>query len=221
MHQSRYIRSYFMQHGPHLSRRRSNYGLGQWRAPTYIYTHVQSSPHQISSTLKLQLHTMVSSSLKLATHFFAYSGLFGMTCYQSFYAGITAYRAIPLDMFGKLQHKIFPGYFAIQSALSALLLISTPFKLTTAAKASLGASLIGALVNLIVIMPKTHTIIVAREAQMEKEGKGYKDPTASDDMKALNKKFAKLHGISMLFNLGLLLGTFYYGYYFNSKLIVA
>lgn len=164
---------------------------------------------------------MVSPGFKLATHFFAYSGLFGMTCYQSFYAGIVSYRAIPLEMFGKLQHKIFPGYFAIQTALSALLIVSTPFTLTTAAKVSLGASLVGALVNLAIIMPKTHKIIVAREAQMEKEGKGYKDPTASDDMKALNKKFAKLHGISMLFNLGLLFGTFYYGYFFNSKLIVA
>lgn len=156
----------------------------------------------------------------LPVHFIAYSGLFGVTCYQSFFSGIISYKALPIEMFSKLQHRIFPGYFLIQTVLSAILFLTPPFALKSDGTASLAASLIGALSNLLLVMPTVDKIVSAREVLMEKEGKGYKDPTASDEMKALNKKFAKLHGISMLLNLAIILAVFYYGFYFVSRLAI-
>lgn len=150
--------------------------------------------------------------LRGAVNFFAYSGLFGVTCYQSFFAGIVAYRALPVEMFGKLQHRVFPGYFKIQTALTAVVLATVPFQGDNKIEYSaLAVNLISALYNLLYIMPRAHVIIEKREEQQKIEGKGYKDPDASQTMKDLNAAFAALHAKSMIANVAVIVGTFTYG----------
>lgn len=156
----------------------------------------------------------------LPVHFLAYSGLFGVTCYQSFYNGFVSYKALPLEMFSRLQHRVFPGYFVMQTVLTSILLLTPPFALKSDGAASLVTALGGALSNLLFVMPTSQKVASARLALVEKEGKSYKDPTASDEMKALNKHFAKYHRASMLLNFALILAVFYYGYYFTSRLTI-
>lgn len=163
---------------------------------------------------------MVFSSLKTAVpyHLLVYSLAFGATVYQSFYAGIIAYRALPLEGFTALQTKIFPGYFSLQAASSAFLLLTPPFPPTFAGQFLLGTTLGGSLLNVSVISRWMDSIRKQREAQMELEGKHYKDPTASEDMKKLNKKFGASHGISVLVNMAVFLSYAGYGLVFSSKI---
>ncbi|KAK9322053.1 hypothetical protein V1517DRAFT_324489 [Lipomyces orientalis] len=146
-------------------------------------------------------------------HLFAYSILFGSTVYQSFFVGITAFRALPRQHFSALQVKIFPPYFAMQTAIPGFLLLTAPFSITND-KLSLSSLLITAvtgLANLAYIGPLTVKIMNRRKAQEAKEGKKYYDEEASEDMKKLNKEFGIVHGISTILNLGTLFVTALYG----------
>jgi hypothetical protein len=144
-------------------------------------------------------------------HLLLYSALLGATTYQSFYAGIVAYKVLPLKDFATLQANIFPRYFGFQTLASAVLLLTPPFQFGAAAYTVLGTSLVGAAVNVGYLGPKSNAIKGKRDLQMEIEGKTYKDPTASDEMKKLNKQFGATHGISVLLNLIGWLGLVAYG----------
>ncbi|KAG8932287.1 hypothetical protein FRC02_001358 [Tulasnella sp. 418] len=52
--------------------------------------------------------------------------------------------------------------------------------------------------NSFVIGPKTQEVMNERHRLERLEKKSYSDPGVSDDMKALNKKFGILHGVSSL-----------------------
>lgn len=164
---------------------------------------------------------MSSVNFKLAANFFAYGALIGISGYQTFAAGIIAYRALPINMFGALQHKTFPVYFGLQAALSLIVLATIPFKSdNTYERVTMAFNLVSSLFNLFVIVPKTTKIKRSRDQQMEIEGKSYKDPDVSDTMKALNEDFKKLHGRSMLANFGLIISTLVYGIMFVSQISV-
>lgn len=155
--------------------------------------------------------------LKLATHFFTYSGIFGVTCYQTFFAGIAAYKALPLEKFSDLQRVVFKGYFTIQVALQTILIASLPFKPSKAQILCLLGALLGSAANLFTINPKTDHVITRRSELCREEGKTYKDPTVSDDIKKLNKEFSKLHGQAMMANMVVLFSTVVYGFFFIAK----
>lgn len=151
-------------------------------------------------------------------HLLAYSALFGTTCYQSFYAGITSYRALPLEMFSRLQSKMFPGYFLIQSVLSGILLATPPFEQTKAGWISLVIIAVTSLINRFYIYPHTAVITEKRHEQCRIENKGWKDPDVSETMKSLNKAFGKLHGQSMVLNFSGLIALIVYGVYLTARL---
>ncbi|KAK9492257.1 hypothetical protein V1508DRAFT_356044 [Lipomyces doorenjongii] len=146
-------------------------------------------------------------------HLFAYSILFGSTVYQSFFVGITAYRALPRQHFSALQLKIFPPYFAMQTVVPGFLLLTAPFSVASD-KLSLSSLVIAGatgLVNLMYIGPRTVKLMNLRKAQETKEGKKSYEDDVSEDMKKLNKEFGIVHGISTIVNLGTLFVTAFYG----------
>lgn len=146
-------------------------------------------------------------------HLLLYSVLFGSTTYQSFFSGIVAYRVLPYDQFGALQGEIFPPYFKFQAAASTLLLLTPPvqFASRVAVTASLGVAAISSLTNLVWLGPRTRELKASRKAQETLEEKEYKDPTASQDMKNINKEFSRVHGASVVLNLGSFVGMLVYG----------
>lgn len=152
-------------------------------------------------------------------HLLGYSIVFGATCYQSFFAGIVAYKALPLEGFSALQNRIFPGYFAIQTVGTIFLLLTRPFVTSRVQNVALGVSLAAALINLGVILPKSQKISAARATQAAAEGKSWRDPTASDELKALNRQFGKLHGISVLLNFASVFSLGTYGATLGSRLL--
>ncbi|PRT53252.1 hypothetical protein B9G98_00872 [Wickerhamiella sorbophila] len=161
---------------------------------------------------------MFSTKALGGAHLLGYSLVFGATCYQSFYAGIMAYKALNLDNFSALQNRLFPGYFGLQTAGSAFLMLTVPFVATRCHKVALGISLVSALINLVVILPKSQRVSAARAAQAAAEGKSWRDPEISDELRALNKQFGHLHRISVLLNFATVFSLGYYGIKLGGRL---
>ncbi|GAA5885168.1 hypothetical protein JCM6882_007258 [Rhodosporidiobolus microsporus] len=139
----------------------------------------------------------------------------GSSLWHSFIGGPVAYKSIPRVQFGHLQAALFPKFFALQSTASFVLLglYGKAGRLTKAAWRNdknlwlLAAMAVSGVANWAVVGPWTSGVMKRRHRKERLEGKDYNDPSASDDMKALNRKFAKLHGISSLFNLAFLLAA--------------
>lgn len=83
----------------------------------------------------------------------------------------------------------------------------------------LGTSAVTSAINMAILGPKSNVIKAKRDRQMEIEGKSYKDPTASEDMKALNRQFGKLHGMSVSLNLVGWVAMVLYGVYLSDGLV--
>jgi hypothetical protein len=81
--------------------------------------------------------------------------------------------------------------------------------------------LVGSVANLLFLGPKTNAVLRRRHAQEELEGKSAKDPTASDEMKALNRQFGRWHGISALTNLTTFLSLTLYGVLLSDGLTIS
>lgn len=166
--------------------------------------------------------TSVFSTLKTAApyHLLLYSLLFGTTTYQTFYNGIIAYRVLPLKEFSSLQSRIFPTYFRFQAISSAILLALPPISPVPGAYyAVLGITFGTGLINALILGPWNNRVKAKRDEQMEIEGKSYKDPSASDKMKDLNKQFGKAHGMSVSVNLVTFGSLLYYGVMLTTLLI--
>jgi len=153
-----------------------------------------------------------------------FSFLFGMTIWVTFIGGFIAIAALPRQQFGTLQAKSFPIYFGLSLGLdSALLALWTlshpdvipaylqPQRADVAQAYALVVVGILTSINLFVLSPYTTKIMFQRHRLEREEGKGSSDPTASPAMKALNKKFGSLHGISSLTNLGAVIGLIFHG----------
>ncbi|KAG6817617.1 hypothetical protein H0H87_006245 [Tephrocybe sp. NHM501043] len=120
------------------------------------------------------VQTLTLSSLwALATstnslYLLGYAWLFGMSLWVTFFGGVIAYKALPRQMFGNLQHKTFPTYFVISMILSSSLLtvwtlshpnvaenITRPFVADVAQAYALAIVLLGQAFNYFVIGPLT------------------------------------------------------------------
>ncbi|KAH8120655.1 hypothetical protein DFH11DRAFT_81392 [Phellopilus nigrolimitatus] len=170
----------------------------------------------------------VSSILNLfdlkGLYLIGYSWLFGMSLWVSFFGGVIAYKALPKQQFGALQHRTFPVYFVISIVLSsglvglwtyahpAVLANLAYFRAADVAQAYTLASV--ALLqgtNHFAFGPLTSKIMFQRHRLEKTEGKSYNEEGVSSEMKALNKKFSQLHGLSSLFNLYAFIALSFHG----------
>jgi len=65
--------------------------------------------------------------------------------------------------------------------------------------------------NYFVVGPLTSKTMFQRMRLEKEEGKSYNDSGVSDDMKALNRRFGMLHGVSSLANLGAVVALAFHG----------
>jgi len=158
-----------------------------------------------------------------------YAWLFGMSVWISFFGGVIAYKALPRHQFGALQHKTFPVYFVISIALSTSLLstwilkhpnvlvyLARPNVADVAQVYALGIVLLSQASNYFVVGPLTSKIMFQRQKLEKEEGKTYNEPGVSAEMKALNRKFGSLHGISSLANLFAIIALGFHGLYIGN-----
>ncbi|RXK38803.1 hypothetical protein M231_03979 [Tremella mesenterica] len=128
-----------------------------------------------------------------------------------------AYQSLSRETFGTLQSHLLPVYFGTTTLLSSTLLLThlwfhpslissprVPPHWATSEEGQQGlliiASLIPSLINWIYVGPKATEIMFERHRLERLEGKEYDDPSPSESMNKLNKKFATLHGISSSLN---------------------
>ncbi|TDL28777.1 hypothetical protein BD410DRAFT_781309 [Rickenella mellea] len=154
----------------------------------------------------------------------AFSWLFGMSFWISFFGGTIAYKTLPRQQFGTLQHRTFPIYFVISIILSGGLLaqwiathpsvldnFTKPTFADVAQAYALGTVFLSQAANYFVVGPMTSKVMFQRHKQEKSEGKAYNDPEVSSEMKALNVKFAALHGWSSLANLFAVIALAFHG----------
>ncbi|RMJ23087.1 hypothetical protein PHISP_06038 [Aspergillus sp. HF37] len=164
-------------------------------------------------------------------HILSYGTLLGTQVYQTFVSGIVAFRSLPRPQFASLQSATFPIYFSLQSGLPLIVALtsskngqlSSPSELLAPENRSglipLATAMAAGLVNMFVLGPLTMKVMRERKHQESRDGKKSYDPAPhSKEMLALNKRFARVHGMSSLINLVSLLATVYYGVVLGKRL---
>ncbi|KAI0768584.1 hypothetical protein BD413DRAFT_563167 [Trametes elegans] len=201
-------------------------------ACTYLscpLTNPPRSPHSHTFTTMSHVSTISWSTVlglfnAQGLYQVGYSWLFGMSLWVTFIGGTIAHRTLPRQQFGTLQHRTFPIYFVISILLSTGLLglwtyshpavrthYLSPSRGDVAQAYALVSVLLSQVVNHYIIGPLTSKTMFQRHRLEKQEGKSYNEPGVSDEMKALNKTFAKLHGISSLANLTAFLALLFHG----------
>ncbi|KAF2729190.1 hypothetical protein EJ04DRAFT_502784 [Polyplosphaeria fusca] len=159
-----------------------------------------------------------------AYHILSYGALLGSTLFQSFIGGIIAFRVLPRPQFAVLQKNTFPAYFALQTITSLIMLLTYPAgptallplsstpKVHTLHSVLIGIMLVCGVLNWTWVGPQTTEVMRLRKHQETRDGKkSYDKGPHSDEMKALNRRFGILHGVSSLANLVGFLGMCWYG----------
>ncbi|KKK15774.1 hypothetical protein ARAM_007065 [Aspergillus rambellii] len=151
---------------------------------------------------------------------------------MSFVSGIIAFRVLPRPQFATLQAKTFPTYFALQTALPVVVALTAsrsaqPLGISGLLEPEnrlnvvlpMATAFVTGLVNFLVLRPLTVQTMQERKHQETRDGKKSYDPAPhSKEMVALNKKFARLHGLSSLVNLVCIGATVFYGVVLSKKL---
>jgi hypothetical protein len=160
--------------------------------------------------------TKISAKAGATAHLLSFATWFGTVFYTTFIAGITMYKNLPRQTFGKLQSKLFPKYFNLCSVaivVQMVTLTSLP-SLGQRATVALGTALAMTLLNQFILEPKSTKIMFDRyELEDTQEGK------ESDEYKKLASSFGKFHGMSSLTNLIALCGAVAHGFYLASALV--
>ncbi|KLO89743.1 uncharacterized protein LW93_1804 [Fusarium fujikuroi] len=169
-------------------------------------------------------------------HIITYGTLLGTTFFHTFINGIVMFRTVDRPSFSAIQQKLFPIYFGLQTALPGVLALTYPGN-TLIGLSNGPAGLVSEFarwhsllpisvmaftgaVNLLVFLPLTVEVMKQRRGQVKRDGKEwYAEGPQSDQMKALNKKFGMLHGISSLFNLITFAAAVGYGFTLGGRVL--
>ncbi|KAJ4374559.1 hypothetical protein N0V86_007428 [Didymella sp. IMI 355093] len=162
-------------------------------------------------------------------HLLSYGTLLGSTLFQSFIAGVVAFKVLPRPQFSTLQKHTFPVYFTLQTVTPLAMLLTypsgasrlIPYLSSTPVLQSptdrltvwlIGTMLVTAVANLVYVGPKTTEIMKIRKHQETRDGKAaYDKGPHSEEMQKLNRQFSILHGISSITNLVGLGAMIWYG----------
>ena len=164
--------------------------------------------------------------------------LLGTEIFQSFIAGVTAFRVLPRPQFATLQQHTFPIYFSMQTALPIVLALTLPAERTAIGMSPSGISgvlepsnrlhvltpiaiiLVTSAINLAIVGPATTKTMRERKHQETRDGKmSYDAPPHSKEMQGLNQRFAAQHGASTLLNMAGCIATLWYGFYLGSRML--
>lgn len=128
-------------------------------------------------------------------HLVTFAAWFGANFWTTFIAGITMFKNLPRQQFGKVQAKLFPKYFQLGTICTSVMLL-TGLRLGLPIAPTL-VSLVATLLNLLYCEPNSTKVMFER---YELQNMGEPEP------KELKKKFGKYHAMSSLCNLAAFLG---------------
>ncbi|GLI65156.1 hypothetical protein VaNZ11_008608 [Volvox africanus] len=157
-------------------------------------------------------------------HVTSYAVLLGTQLWNTFFVGITMFKNLPRQTFGKVQSKLFPQYFALTTGANLLALVTLALAGATATSAgvralvALGVSLVGLLVNWLAIEPICTDLMFQR---YDIENLPEKTEADKERIATLYKQFGKWHGMSSLVNLVSFCVAVGHGWFLASLLVVA
>jgi len=154
-------------------------------------------------------------NLTSLVHLIAFGTALGTVNYTTFVAGITLFKNLPRQTFGKVQSKLFPIYFGIIAASFILMIggmVAAGVPVSAKPMTTLTVGLVCTLANILYLEPAT-TVNMFKRYDLENAGL---DKT--DDYQKLRKSFGPLHGLSSLFNLGSLVCLVAHASFLASKL---
>ncbi|KAI0876089.1 hypothetical protein GGS24DRAFT_453005 [Hypoxylon argillaceum] len=167
-------------------------------------------------------------------HVLSYGALLGTQFFHTFINSITSFKVLERRQFAILQRAVFPAYFGIQTVAPVVLALTYPGGAGRVAALPQGingvlhpanrwgvlvpltAVFVTGLANWVYFLPETNKVTALRRQQEIKDSKD-KTPK-SKEMKALNKKFGKLHGYSSLFNLVTFVATVVFGVHLSARI---
>ncbi|KAG2494715.1 hypothetical protein HYH03_007229 [Edaphochlamys debaryana] len=137
-------------------------------------------------------------------HVTSYAVLLGTQLWNTFFVGLTMFKNLPRQTFGRVQSKLFPMYFSLTAGANLLALATAALAgaganpAGTRALAALGVSLAGLLFNWLYLEPLCTKLMFDRY-----DLENLPEKTEDDKAKvaSLYKEFGKWHGISSLVNL--------------------
>jgi hypothetical protein len=152
-------------------------------------------------------------------HLISYSVNLGMITYVTFIAGLTMFKNLPRQTFGRLQSKLFPQYFAL-SVTTLILQLATlayglPIGLQREQLTSLGIALLGSLANCVYVEPTATKMMLDRYELENSSG-----PKDQELIKKMKKQFGAYHGASSLLNLIVLVAIVSHGWWLGSHLVL-
>ncbi|RSL61288.1 hypothetical protein CEP54_006281 [Fusarium duplospermum] len=138
--------------------------------------------------------------------------------------------------FSAIQQKLFPIYFGLQTILPGILALTFPGNsliglsngprglVTEFARwhslLPIGIMALTGAVNFTILLPLTTETMKQRRGQVKRDGKEwFAAGPHSDEMKALNKRFGILHGISSLINLTTFFAAVAYGFTLGGRVL--
>lgn len=147
---------------------------------------------------------LLPSKLGAFLHVISYAVWLGSQLWNTFFVGLTLFKNLPRQTFGKVQSKLFPQYFALTAGtnLMALVTLALGGALATEqgvpALVTLGVGLATTLANWLWLEPVCTKLMFDRYDIENLESKTDAD---KERIAVLYKQFGKWHGISSLLNL--------------------
>ncbi|CAM1505424.1 Fc.00g110610.m01.CDS01 [Cosmosporella sp. VM-42] len=169
-------------------------------------------------------------------HIISYGTLLGTSFFHTFINGIVMFKTVNRPAFSAIQQKLFPIYFGMQTVLPVIMALTFPGNSLIGLSSGVSGLLsdfarwhslvpiatmfVTGLVNFAVLLPATTGVMKERRGQAKRDGKEwFSEGPHSDEMKALNKRFGMLHGISSLINVTTFLAALAYGFTLGGRVL--
>lgn len=158
---------------------------------------------------------LLPANLAAFAHLSSWAVYVGTNLYNTFVVGLTLFKNLPRQTFGRVQSKLFPKYFNLTTGSGVVMLATLPLlsvAATTTTKAVLATALGASVVNHLIFEPMVTKLMFARYDIENKATKTEEDQAA---IKTLYKKFGMWHGISSMFNLVGFCAAVYHGWFLS------
>jgi len=132
--------------------------------------------------------SLVGAKAASSLHLLSWGSLLGSIVFQTFVVGLALFKRVPRPTFRSVQEILFPRYFALNAACLAGTMATGALSLgaPNAQLATLGVGFAAVLSNIVVLEPKTSSVMNERAALEEKSAEEV--PDKKEKMKTLGKQ---------------------------------
>ena len=198
-------------------------GLAKWDPQAWVVPAMWNTGPFRSAALLTTLAAVGAGTRQLGaraaafSHLASFGVLFGSMVYTTFFAGMTMFKNLPRQTFGRLQSKLFPMYFKIHAACLCVMIGTIPALAAGGASRFPLAACLTALAftvaNIFYIEPAS-TKVMFQRYELENAGKA-----ETEEYKQAAKKFGPLHGLSSLANLGALMAAMGHSWWLGGRFL--